>query len=518
MAIMHPSRVLDFNTFSEKVLYEALKKQLSDKYEVFYSVSWHSKDEQQKRINSESDFIVVDREKGYLCIEVKGGTSYTHEGDVYIVTNDDGAKVVKSISAFEQAEKSMHYFHDIYEQNYNNEYHGVYGFIAAFPFYKIKERAQEFFQVPEVIIDLDDMDDKLEEVIRRAFVYWQGKNRTAPELFVDSSKKKLCDMLKRTYSIEASKGAFIEAKQEELIRVNNTQDNIIKLLSNYKSYAMKGAAGTGKSWIAFKLALDNSRNFYRKTLLISKSPLLADYFKKQSATIPENLTITDYDSFIKQFDASTLDELTFRPEDKYTVIIIDEAQDFSEQEALVLRALLQDDPSARINIFYDDEQTLDNDDELTSKKFLIDLPPFILTENLRNTKNIYDWAKERTSLGEASFSNQIDGIEPIYTVFQNENQTTRYLKKEIEKLVSRDKVSADKINIVIDDDIFGSFAGQISNGVFNDTGIKVFKTKEYKGLESDVIFYIHSQNNKYEYKYVGLTRARFVLYDIECNV
>lgn len=518
MAIMHPSRVFDFRTSSEKVLYEALKTQLPDKYEVFYSVTWHGKDAEKKRINSESDFIVVDREKGFLCIEVKGGVSYAHEGDYYVVTNADGSKIVRNTSAFEQAEHSMHYFHDIYEENFQNQYHGVYGFIAAFPFYELKTRATEFFQVPDVIIDLNDMKDNLETSIRKAFIYWQGRNKTSPELFVDSSKKNLCNMFKRTYSIEASKGAMIEAKQEELDRINSTQENIINLLSNYKSFAMKGAAGTGKSWIAFKLALENRIKHNRKTLLISKSRLLSDYFNQLVDKDITDFTITDYDSLVAKLDPSLIDSLNPKTQDKYTTIIVDEAQDFSEREALLLRALLLDDLSARINIFYDEEQTLTTDSELTPKKFLIDTPPYLLTENLRNTKNIYEWAKERTSLGETSFSNQVDGIEPIHSVFRNENQINRYLEHETLKLLSKDNLPSETINIVIDDDIYDLFVNQIKDQKYKETLIRTFRTKEYKGLESNVIFYIHKQNNAYEYKYVGLTRARFVLYDIELAI
>ena len=34
-------------------------------------------------------------------------------------------------------------------------------------------------------------------------------------------------------------------------------------------------------------------------------------------------------------------------------------------------------------------------------------------------------------------------------------------------------------------------------------------------MESNVIFYVHDKNANNNYKYVGLTRARFFLYDIE---
>ena len=495
-------------------MYYALKEQLSDKYEVFYSVSWHGKDEDRIRINSESDFIVVDREKGYLCIEVKGGLSYTHENDRYIIKNSDGSEIVRKISAFEQAEKSMHYFHDIYEDNFKIEYHGVYGFIAAFPFYEMKGRANEFFQVPDIIIDLSDM-QHLEDTIRKAFIYWQGKNNTSPELFVDSSKKKLCDMLKRTYSIEASKGALIEAKMEELDRINNTQDCIINMLSNYQNYAIKGAAGTGKSWIAFKMALNNAINKRRKTLLISKSHHLANYFISQINSVPDNLEITDYESLLEKLDVLDIDSYIPPLDRKYTAILIDEAQDFNEKEALFIRTLLSDEQGASINIFYDEEQNLEDDDDSTLNKFYIDTPPYILTENLRNTKNIYEWAKERTSLGETSFSNQVDGIEPIHTSFRNELRSMRYLDNEIAKLLTNDSVAKDSINIVIDDDIYELFSETIKDNKYKDTDIRTYSTKEYKGLEANIIFYLHKNNNLYEYKYVGLTRARFVLYDID---
>ena len=40
MAIMHPKTILRFKSASEEKMYKALKEQLSDNYEVFYSVVW----------------------------------------------------------------------------------------------------------------------------------------------------------------------------------------------------------------------------------------------------------------------------------------------------------------------------------------------------------------------------------------------------------------------------------------------------------------------------------------------
>ena len=212
MAIMHPKNVLGFKSYSEEKMYQALKEQLSDQYEVFYSVVWYSKDQNNNRINSESDFIVVDKERGFICIEVKGGEKYIHEDDKYIVCNANGERIEKKISAYQQAENSMRYFLNNYEEIYHVDYKGVYGFMAAFPNYEMKSHVKEYFnQVEDITIDVNDMQN-LENSIKKAFIYWCRTRSTLMKLFVSESRKKLCDMFKRIYAIEASKGALIEYK------------------------------------------------------------------------------------------------------------------------------------------------------------------------------------------------------------------------------------------------------------------------------------------------------------------
>ena len=524
MAIMHPKYVLHFNSLSEQRLYNALKNQLPNNYDVFYSVVWYSKDENNNRINSESDFIVVDQNKGFICIEVKGGIKYVHQDDKYIVYNADGDNIVKRISAFQQAENSMRYFLNNYENIYNSEYKGVYGFMAAFPNYEIKNDVEKYFnQVKETTIDINDMDN-LEECIRRCFLYWNRTNQTLPELFVSESKKKLCEMFKRTYAVEASKGALIEYKNAELEKINSVQHNIINLLINYNEFAMKGAAGTGKSWIAYQMACLNAIANARPTLLVSKSPLLAKYFRNlKNISNYSNFDIISFDDLLEKLNIVDIENYNLTDSNRYSVILVDEAQDFSTEEAFLIRDLLIKDSNSKFYIFYDDEQNIyENNLDETLSKFMVESPAFVLTENLRNTKNIYDWARERTSLGEASFSNQIDGPEPLMQTFRTVNQICKYVSQVVNTLVEKDKVPNEFINIVIDDNIYNDidlnlldFAIKNELSVKDADYISVFKTSEYKGMESNVIFYIHRDNSEYSYKYVGLTRARFFLYDIE---
>lgn len=523
MAIMHPKNVWKFNSKSEKILYEKLKEQLPDSYEVYYSVTWYD-NVNGARLNSESDFIIVDKSKGYICIEVKGGIKYAKEDDKYVVYNEDGSIIPKYVSAYEQAEKSMRYFKDCYENINGIQYKGVYGFAAAFPNYQMKDYAQKmFFQVPDITIDKDDLNN-LYDKIRRIFLYWNNKNNIASVLFVEQSRKDLCNMFKRSYAIEASKGALIELKNKELELINKVQDNIILLLQNYSTFAMKGAAGTGKSWIAYKIACKSAMLDNRKTLLISKSKLLCDYFRKQyDIRECSNLHLLSFEEFLKVKQIDNYNDYEIKETDKYGVIVVDEAQDFNEEEAFFIRCLLNSEESGKFHIFYDDSQNIyGNCLDKTINKFMISSKPYVLTENLRNTKNIYEWAKERTGLGTITFSNQIDGPEPTNKIFRTINQIVKHLNSVIATLTTKDEIPMEFINIVVDDELYDQMSGMdfpYENKLANhgEKFIGIFKTSEYKGLEANVIFYIHKTNSNYNYKYVGLTRARFFLYDIEYN-
>ena len=67
MAVMYPNNINEYlPTPSEKIVYDELKKQLPDSYEVFYSVEW-SKDNNGKMEKSEADFIITHPNYGFIC-------------------------------------------------------------------------------------------------------------------------------------------------------------------------------------------------------------------------------------------------------------------------------------------------------------------------------------------------------------------------------------------------------------------------------------------------------------------
>lgn len=90
MAIMHPTDIENYDyTPTEKEMYYALKQQLPDKYQVFYSIRWFETSN-KKRVDSESDFLVFDPSFGFITIEVKGGTGITVSDGTWTLIEDYG--------------------------------------------------------------------------------------------------------------------------------------------------------------------------------------------------------------------------------------------------------------------------------------------------------------------------------------------------------------------------------------------------------------------------------------------
>ena len=89
---------------------------LPDKYQVFYSVRWFETSEENRRIDSESDFLIFDPSFGFLALEVKGGEGIeVIDGTWYLdetYENGDRGRRELKCSPYIQAEKSMRHFHD----------------------------------------------------------------------------------------------------------------------------------------------------------------------------------------------------------------------------------------------------------------------------------------------------------------------------------------------------------------------------------------------------------------------
>ena len=535
-AHMDPEDIQNYkHTKSEAYFYEKLHEQLSEKFHCFFSIRWFDK-VNGKRIDSECDFLVFDPGFGFLTIEVKGGIKIdidAHKRWVLTEPDEEGNISTRELkeSPFAQAEKSMRYFYDNFSSEYLQTFNGAYGFAVCFPFYKVDEKIEDAAD-KNLIIDARHING-LAHRINEIFHYWKNKNNTVSP-FSSEQKQKFISMVHKQISLSAAAGALIPLKKKELEKINLVQDSIVDFLSNYNQVQIIGGAGTGKTYMAIKKIRREKHNG-RKLLYLCKNHELADFVANEIND--SDVDCWDFVSYIeKQLNRpietveSVFDEISKAKHESYDVIVVDEAQDFSIDEAFAIRQLLKDEHKSVLYVFLDENQNLFNVD--FDSAFAIDTKPYILRYNIRNTGEIYRYASESTGLGAETKANNLLGVVPEIRKTKNRVQTISTVASIINRLVQKECVSTKSIVILSDLEYNKSaLAGETQIGAYNinigETPIKdeeiMFRTvAEYKGLESDVVVYVTSPEHalideraRKKEDYVAYTRARYYLYLVE---
>jgi len=208
---------------------------------------------------------------------------------------------------------------------------------------------------------------------------------------------------------------------------------------------------------------------------------------------------------------------------KYDAIFVDEAQDFTREWAQVIRRLLRDQRNSRFGIFYDDVQVLR--EQSFADGFGIDSLPFLLRENIRNTANIYKWASSKTNLGTDVIVNPVEGPTPQTEAIQDRSQLTLRLEALFKKYLVDERLSNHSL-IVLSDEIC-ALLDMYPDGVAKwhlvrgeakgEDEIGTYSVEEYKGLEADMIVYIHAKSATDNQNYIAYTRAKYYLIELEMD-
>ena len=540
---MHPIDIENYSyTSTEKEMYNALKEQLPDKYQVFYSIRWFETDENNRRIDSESDFLVFDPSFGFITIEVKGGTGIEVDGKDWILLenygngNDSSRKL--NCSPYEQSEKSMRHFHKYFVDEFNQNFHGVYGFAVAFPRYAINTPlAQE--SPLDITIDVNDMHN-LKGKINSIFHYWKNKrNIVIP--FSAEQRARFISVINKRISLAAAAGALIPIKEKEFSKIDFVQESVLDCLHNYKQVQIVGGAGTGKTFIGIKKAVRDCIDGKKVLFVCCNSELskfvankISDNYNIDSCTYDELMLKLLGEKYLQITPNENGNRCCFELlndislNDKYDSIIVDEAQDFDVDMGLSIRSLLKDDAQSTLYVFYDKNQNIFEMD--FENAFAIDTPPYILRYNIRNTGSIYSCAVERTNLGSDTVANNIIGVQPELHDYNKKSQSVKSLTNIVNRLVQKEYVSTNSIVIVSDVDYKDSIlASEQKIGAYDITFDSLdsvtknqicFKTvEEFKGLEANIVIYLThdfknlpascADNRK---EYVAITRARYYLY------
>jgi hypothetical protein len=494
MAIFHPEDLSYYTlTGSEEIMIDELKKQLSDDYQVFYSIRWTDNNE-----DSECDFLIFNLNYGFLCIEVKGGKSLGVHNNNYFIDLDDGERRYLKCSPHSQAEKSMRHFLKTFKELYNKSYDGVYGYAAAFPLYNIKPNLYDENATRETTINFSDMNN-LNQKIRNAFKYYQNKSAENRRISLDDNQKFL-NIINKTISIAHIKGGHNQLLRKQIDELTRSQGGMLDFISNYKRAIITGGAGTGKSFIAYSKVM---RNLDQMVLFVTLSDSLKEYAR---------------DRIIKENDKAlnvsfALFEEVHLINSKYDWIIIDEGQDINSECLNHLSNITNN-----LYFFADFHQQRKSIIDLNQvKKILkIDYPSFNLSQNVRSTSSIIEYLNESFNEIPMYYKNNINGSRPENIKIDSIETFRKYISDLIRKLVYIENVDPLLISILFNGNSAIKYIIEIIADEINlHDKIQISDLDLYKGHENDVVIFVNQMPNTIGDKYIAYTRAKILLYEIE---
>lgn len=523
MANMYPKNIAEYTPEdSERIVYQELKNQLPEDWDVFYSVPWTTY-KHGRCIKSEADFIVCSPEYGFLCLEVKGGSQIRKEKDTWYLSDYEHGERKLNLSPYDQAEKSMYYFETVFSNMYNLRYPGIYGAGVIFPFYNVPENLNLDHRQRKCTIDSYDLNHMMER-LKQMFRLWAGDSYGV-RVYKLEQHRAFVELIRDRIAISAAAGALVRYKERQLEIINRVQDNYVYFLDNVKRFYIKGGAGTGKTWIAKKMALKSSKVLNKKVLFLCASNYLAQKIRED---LTENIDVATmkniFEIYSENFQKYTSpmyqgisESIHIYP--KYDAIYVDEAQDFTEEWAIIVNNMLRDEKS-QLGVFYDDVQILRKDS--FAEAFDIDGPPYLLRENIRNTANIYSWTANKTNLGKDVVVNPIEGPTPVSEIMNDRHQLTHKLEYIFKKFIEEEHLDNNSLIIITDHKrhFLTEFAEGIAKWKLVDqkpnssNEIQVFSVEEFKGLESDMIIYVHNEYSTNNMDYIAYTRAKYYLIEL----
>jgi hypothetical protein len=525
MAMMYPKNIAEYMpTDSERIVYQELKNQLPDTFDVFYSVKWTSY-ENGKLEKSEADFVVANPDYGFLCLEVKGGNSVRIEDNIWYVGDEIHGERKLKASPYDQAEKNMYYFSKIFSNKYNMKYQGIFGAGAVFPFYPVDDEVEINNRHRACTIDCNDLNNVYYK-IKKMFRLWGG-SAYGRRFYPRSQHEAFLELIRERIAISAAAGALVKYKEQQLSVINRVQDNYIYFLKNVRQFFIRGGAGTGKTWIAMKMAMNEALDPSKHVLFLCTSTKLVNMVRGQmGGTVQVSDAKSLFSSVIDNFEKYQgpyyhgLSNGLKQDSQTYDAIFVDEAQDFTEEWAYIVRKLLSNACDSRLGVFYDDVQVLRN--ESFGNGFGIDALPFLLHENIRNTANIYKWTAEKTNLGTDMIANPVEGPTPLTEYTTETGQLTLYLETLFRKYLQDEYLSNNSMALLTDD--VESLLANYPDGIAKwklvsgdptaENEVGVFSVEEFKGLEADMIVYIHDQFSSHNMNYIAYTRAKYYLIEL----
>ena len=552
MAILIPDVPKDC-TYSERLVYERLGRELPDDWVVLHSLGLPG---HETKIWGEADIVVLST-KGIFAIEVKGGSVRCIDG-VWHFGQPGAKEYTKKEDPWSQAQGAMSAIRKKLVEADPQFGDILTGFGVVMPMTTFTTTSAEI--EPAVLLDRRDFIENLGWYIAKLEGHWSatykqkhGRNyRTPTTDQIRRARKILRPNIETTFSI----GGYLTAVEARLLQLTNKQIRASRRMAANPRTIVRGRAGTGKTVIAVERARQLSQGG-QKVLYLCFNQLLASHVRNGLAADEKakNIDVRHVHALYREviekaglsgklnalssespeFYAKTFPELFIEavletsPEG-WDSLIVDEAQDILTSENLdafdiILKSGLS---RGQWHLFLDPQQNIYSADiQEAALNRLADIYPAFddLVENCRNTRQVATQASIISGI-DLALHGAPDGQDCANVYFTSKADFETKLNELVADLIQHDVRAADiailstrkRENSLIAEmtTVAGCPVSTASATVGTPKGAILFSTMHaFKGLERPIIITIDmAEIGEQQWSmlhYAGLSRATTLL-------
>ncbi len=515
--------------YSEITVFEEIKKQFDDQWLIFHSFDYVSRDMHKLRWDGEIDFLFHHPDLGILILEVKGGQISYRDGIWY----QNGHKT----SPLEQAKKNKYAIMKLLSNKLNVNYNAVPVKLAHAVCFPDCGMHNVWPAEAQGLVVTGNELPYLKDFVLNVLKETKSIKTSGHQNLTESIRQILMPYFDYGYRL------FERVDNEERILLTCTelQCSLLAALENFKTLQVRGCAGSGKTVMAVKRAIQLASQG-KEVLLLCYNQLLATYMKKAVADY-SNITVSAFHDFCLDKLQISQAEIELKqqkqnfyqnelPERLYQylydvgyrvdAVIVDEGQDFSPASWKAMQSMVKSD--GHFYIFYDPDQNL------FQKKLELPhcaTPAVVLNRNCRNTRNIFDAIKPLASdAGILPMDGIPIGLPVRHYYIENQDSRRELLSNIIKQLIDEEKVTLPEIVIIgghsMENTCIGSnsMVGNFRIVTNKDTSfnnqILYYSYMKYKGCESRVaiLLDVAGSDPRWQEKsacYTAMSRARHLL-------
>ena len=375
---------------AERTVWEGLRDTLPEEAALFHSVALLEGDREQ-----ELDLLVAWPGVGLAVLEVKGG-HVTRDAQGW---HQESRGLRRPIgSPVLQAQDGKHVLTRYLQRHATSAGRSRAAHLVALPFTTVPSDAEAPDLPRAMVLDRHDVADPA-SAVRRAV----ERHGAGHQPLDDDGLAQLERLLAGQFVGQASLLSAAEEHEERVAQMTRDQYRTLDNLRYHRRLKVIGGAGTGKTWLALeqarRLAVQGER-----VALVCYSRGLARYFER----VTEKWSRREQPAYVGLFHqlpvewgarpgADDSDDFEVRlprelgelaalkpPSERFDSVVVDEAQDFGELWWPSMLACLRDPEQGGLFVFLDEAQRVFSRQGVVP----IDLPPYALNENIRNTKRI----------------------------------------------------------------------------------------------------------------------------------